>query len=366
MTRGKWNARAENETYMLQGFILSIDAMGGDHAPEIVIQGIEYFLTHSGKGRKARFLLHGDEVKLAPLLAKAPQTQARSEIRHTELAIDMDAKPSQALRRGKGSSMWNAIATVKQQEANVAVSAGNTGALMAMSKLQLRMKQGVQRPAIAASWPRPDDGMCVVLDVGANIECDAAQLTEFAVLGEAYYRAIYKKASPSVGLLNVGTEELKGNAVIKAAHERLSESQLGLNYVGYVEGNDISNGEADVIVTDGFTGNIALKTAEGTAKLIGKYFTEALQGSLWSKFTTMLNIMALRTLKRRIDPRRSNGGVFLGLNGIVVKSHGGTDKVGFANALEIAIGLAESDFLEQIGKTLSELHDEDDNIGFIT
>lgn len=349
---------------MLDGLILSIDAMGGDDAPDIVIAGIEYFLKHSGKGRRARFLLHGDQAVLEKLLVRYPQTRERAEICHTDFAIDMDTKPSHALRRGKGSSMWNTIASVKEGKALLAVSAGNTGALMAMSKLQLRMKAGVQRPAIAASWPRAN-GMCIVLDMGANIDCDAAQLTEFAVLGEAYYRAIYKKEKPSIGLLNVGTEELKGNAMIKAAHERLSESQLDLNYVGYVEGNDISVGDTDVIVTDGFTGNVALKTAEGTAKLIGQFFTEALQGSLWSKFTTLLNIMALRQLRKRIDPRRANGGVFLGLNGIVVKSHGGTDAIGFANALNIAIGLAESDFLGEIERTLTALHDEDDNIGFI-
>lgn len=349
---------------MLQGLIISIDAMGGDDAPAVVIEGIEHFLKTTGKSRKARFLLHGDEAQLAPLLAKSPLTRERSEVRHTELSIEMDAKPSQALRRGKGSSMWNAIQSVKSGEANIAVSAGNTGALMAMSKLILRMKQGVQRPAIAASWPNPN-GMSVVLDMGANIDSDAAQLTEFAVLGEAYYRALYHVKRPRVGLLNVGTEELKGNATIKAAHERLSESQLGLNYIGYVEGNDISMGGAEVIVTDGFTGNIALKTAEGTAKLIGQYFAEALQGSLWSKFTTLLNMMALRKLKKRIDPRNANGGVFLGLNGVVIKSHGGTDRVGYANAVNIAMGLAESDFLETIDATLEALHHEDDNIGFI-
>ena len=350
---------------MLDGLVLSIDAMGGDNAPDIVIKGIEYFLKHEGKNRRARFLLHGDEAKLNPLLAKAPATAARCEVRHTETAVEMDAKPSQALRKGKGTSMWNSVASVKAKEANFAVSAGNTGALMAMSKLQLRMKPGVQRPAIAASWPQMG-GWCVVLDVGANVDCDAAQLTEFAVLGEAFYRALHKKHKPSVGLLNVGTEELKGNAVIKSAHERLSESELGLNYIGYVEGNDISFGDVDVVVTDGFTGNIALKTAEGTAKLIGHFFQQALFGNLWSRFTTMLNSLALMKLKKRIDPRRANGGVFLGLNGIVVKSHGGTDHIGFANALGVAVGLAESTFLDEIDRTLEALHDEDDNIGFIT
>lgn len=349
---------------MQDGLMISIDAMGGDHAPDIVIHGLEYFLTHEGKGRRARFLLHGDQAKLKPLLAKCPRTRERAEIVHTEKTVSMDDKPSQALRRGKDSSMWNAIAAVKAHRADIAVSAGNTGALMAMSKLQLRMKRGVQRPALAATWPK-ENGVSVVLDVGANIDVDAAQLTEFAIMGEAYFKAMYKTPDPSIGLLNVGTEEQKGNAVIKAAHERLSESQLGLNYIGYVEGNDISMGDCDVIVTDGYTGNIALKTAEGTAKMIGTFFNEALQGNLWSKFTTALNSYALFKLKRRIDPRRVNGAVFLGLNGVVIKSHGGTDKVGFANAVNIAIGLAESDFLHAIDERLDALHDEDDNIGFI-
>ena len=349
---------------MRDELVLSIDAMGGDNAPDIVIAGIEYFLKHEGKNRQAQFILHGDKEALTTLLAKAPMTKECSEIYHSEKSIAMDEKPSQALRRGKGSSMWNAIAAIKSGEAAVAVSAGNTGALMAMSKLQLRMKQGVQRPAIAASWPQ-SDGWCVVLDVGANIDCDAAQLTEFAVLGEAFFRALHKTKTPAVGLLNVGTEELKGNAVIKAAHERLSESQLGLNYIGYVEGNDISFGDVDVVVTDGFTGNIALKTAEGTAKLIGHFFKDALAGNIWSKFTTLLNSYALRKLKKRIDPRSVNGGVFLGLNGVVVKSHGGTDAIGYANALGVAIDLAESSFLQEIDRTLQALHDEDDNLGFI-
>lgn len=350
---------------MLDGLILSIDAMGGDNAPKIVIEGIEHFLSHEGEGRRARFLLHGDAEALAPLLENAPRTRERSEVFHTDKEVEMDDKPSQALRKGKDSSMWNAVASVKGGKASIAVSAGNTGALMAMSKLQLRAKRGVQRPAIAASWPNLTGNMTVVLDVGANVECDAAQLTEFAVLGEAYYRAIYRKAEPSVGLLNVGTEEGKGNTIIKAAHERLAQSHVGLNYKGFVEGNDISLGTVDVVITDGFTGNIALKTAEGTAKLISTFFSEALNSNWWSKFTTGLNLMALRRLKKKMDPRRANGGVFLGLNGIVVKSHGGTDAIGFANALNIAMGLAESDFQDAIDARLDALHDEDDNMGFI-
>jgi len=303
---------------MLDGLIISVDAMGGDNAPDIVIKGIEYFLSHEGEGRRARFQLHGDAEALAPLLDAAPRTRERSEVFHTEKTVSMEGA-----------------------------------------------KRGVQRPAIAASWPNLSGDMTVVLDVGANVDCDAAQLSEFAILGEAYFRAIFGKENPVVGLLNVGTEEGKGNTVIKAAHERLSQSQLGLNYKGFVEGNDISAGTVDVVVTDGFTGNIALKTAEGTAKLISTFFSAALRDNWWSKFTTSLNLMAIRKLKKKMDPRRANGGVFLGLNGIVVKSHGGTDAIGYANALNIAMGLAESDFQDAIDARLDALHDEDDNIGFI-
>jgi glycerol-3-phosphate acyltransferase PlsX len=197
------------------------------------------------------------------------------------------------------------------------------------------------------------------------VECDAAQLSEFAVMGEAYYRALFHKKKPSVGLLNVGTEELKGNAIIKAAHERLSNSELGLNYIGYVEGDDISFGNVDVVVTDGFTGNIALKTAEGTAKLVREFLKKSLQATLWAKFTTFLNMAGFKQLKKRLDPNRVNGAVFLGLKGIIIKSHGGTDAIGFANAVGIGVELAESDFLNEVERTLDALHDEDDNIGFI-
>ena len=349
---------------MLTGLVISVDAMGGDAAPEIVINGIEYFLSHSGKGREASFLIHGDEAQIAPLLAKTPRTRERSEVRHTESMIAMDAKPSFAMRRGKGTSMWNAIESVKAGDAKVAISAGNTGALMAMSKLLLRMKEGVQRPAIAARWPH-QEGFGVLLDVGANLECDANQLREFAVLGEAYFRALYKKDKPSVGLLNVGTEDLKGNAVIQAAHDSLSCSELGLNYVGFVEGGDISMGDVDVIVTDGFTGNVALKTGEGTARLLGKFITAALQDNFWSKIASIFNLPALRRMKKRMDPRRGNGGVFLGLNGIVIKSHGGTDHIGYASALLVALEMADSPFLEEIESNLSALHDEDDYVGAV-
>ncbi|RKQ71422.1 phosphate:acyl-[acyl carrier protein] acyltransferase [Litorimonas taeanensis] len=349
---------------MLDGLVVSVDAMGGDDAPDVVIHGIEYFLKHEGKGRRARFLLHGDQPRIDALLKKAPLTRERSEVCHTELSVSMDEKPSQAMRKGKGSSLWNSILAVKEKRANIVLSAGNTGALMAMSIVILKRMPGIQRPALIATWPRVGSN-CVVLDVGANVEASASQLSEFAVLGDAFYRALYNVQSPTIGLLNVGVEEQKGNAQVKAAHERLTQSDIGLNYIGFVEGNDISLGEADVIVTDGFTGNITIKAAEGTAKFIEKILKEALAGSIWSKFTSALNAMALLKAKKRMDPRKVNGGVLLGVNGAVIKSHGGTDKVGYANALNIAIGLAESNFLEEIEREVEALHDEDDNIGFV-
>ncbi len=349
---------------MSKPFIMSVDAMGGDNAPDIVINGLEYYLKTQGAEHDVRFLIHGDEQAISNLLDKAPLTKARSDVLHTDKEISMDAKPSHAVRRGKDSSMWNAVEAVKEGKAAVALSAGNTGALMGISLVQLRTMIGVQRPAIAAIWPQPE-GMCVMLDMGANVDCNASHLTEFAVMGEAYYRALYHKDKPSIGLLNVGTEELKGNATINMAHERLQNSKLGLNYRGYVEGNDISFGDVDVIVTDGFTGNIALKTAEGTAKLVGHYLKASVQESLWSKFTSMLNYVGFKRLKKRLDPRRANGGVFLGLNGVVIKSHGGTDAIGFANAVSIGVELAEFDFLNEVEGALNALHDEDEDIGFV-
>lgn len=341
---------------MLDGVIISVDVMGGDDAPDIVIAGCERFLKTDGQSRAAQFLLHGDEAAIQALLKKAPLTAARSEITHTDKSVAMDAKPGQALRRGKGSSMWNAIASVKAGEARVAISAGNTGALMAMAKLQLRMKDGVQRPAIAGVWPRAG-GQCIVLDIGANIDCDETQLTEFAVLGEAYYRALYKKTAPSVGLLNVGTEDEKGTATLKSAHKRFSDLDFGLNYAGYVEGNDISAGTVDVIVTDGFTGNIALKTAEGTGRFIGDLVKTALDDNILGKIAKVINAVAFKRLKAQIDPRNFNGGAFLGLNGVVVKSHGGTDAIGYANAINVAMSLAESEFNAEIENILARLHD---------
>jgi len=331
---------------MTSSLVLSVDAMGGDHAPESVIDGAAQFLK--GRRRPVAFLLHGDEARIAPLLDRHAALKAVSEIRHSATEVNMSAKPSEAVRRSRGSSMWNAVHAVKDGEAAVAVSAGNTGALMAISKVILRMKPGVHRPAIAASW--------TVLDVGANVEITPSQILEFAVLGEAFHRAVHNVARPTVGILNVGQEELKGSQIIREADALMRKAGLDMDYQGFVEGDDISAGTTNVVVTDGFTGNVALKTAEGTARLVGGWLREALTGSITGKLAAaILQLGALDVLRAKMDPGNVNGGVFLGLNGVVVKSHGGTDAAGFATALRIALELADSRFLTEIEKNLATL-----------
>lgn len=338
---------------MASPLVLSVDAMGGDFAPESVIDGAAIFFQ--GRRRQVRLLLHGDEARIAPLLERHPELAGLCEIRHTDKTVSMEAKPSEAVRRSRGSSMWNAVHAIKDGEAHVAISAGNTGALMAISKVILRMKPGVHRPAIAASWPVPQ-GFCTVLDVGANVDCDPEQLVEFAVLGESFHRAVHRVERPSVGLLNVGQEELKGDQVVRDADSLLREAELDMDYRGFVEGNDISTGTTDVVVTDGFTGNVALKTAEGTARLVGGWVREALTTSLLGKTAGfLLSLGALKQLRARMDPNNVNGGVFLGLNGVVVKSHGGTQGPGFSTALRIALEMADSRFLTEIEKNLARL-----------
>jgi glycerol-3-phosphate acyltransferase PlsX len=332
---------------------ISVDAMGGDNAPQAEVEGAAAMLKR-WPDRRVKILLHGDEKKLAPLLDQHPEAKAVCEVRHTPTAVHMTDKPSEAVRRSRGSSMWNAILSVKEGEADVIVSSGNTGALMALSKVILRMKKGVHRPAISANWPTVR-GHTVVLDVGANVQCSAAQLVEFAIMGEAYHRAINASTNPSVALLNVGQEELKGNDVVREADGLIKKAGLDLNYAGFIEGDHISAGEADVVVTDGFTGNIALKTAEGTVRLVAGWMREAMTSTLTAKLGAgLLKVSGLEQLRKRLDPRSINGGVLLGLNGVVVKSHGGTDEQGFASALGLGYDMALSSFLDEIGANLEK------------
>ncbi|HEY2178618.1 MAG TPA: phosphate acyltransferase PlsX [Caulobacteraceae bacterium] len=337
---------------MADPLVISIDAMGGDQGPAVVIPGV-------AKSRKlitgdVRFLLHGEGQILAEAVSRAPGLAAISEIRPAAGVIAMDAKPAHAMRRGKDSSMWNAIDSVRSGEAAAAVSAGNTGALMAISRLILRMTGNLDRPALVANWPTLR-GITSVLDVGANIICDAERLTEFAVMGSAYHRAVHRSDRPSVGLLNVGTEHDKGHEEVKGADRLLSQGQFDFDYLGFVEGDDIAKGAADVIVTDGFTGNIALKTAEGLARFFRAQLRQTFTASLSGKAGAFLARRALTDMAARLDPGSINGGPFLGLNGIVVKSHGGADAGGFATAIRLAAELGAGNFAEEIGRNLARM-----------
>jgi len=300
------------------------------------------------------FLLHGDEAELAPLLERFPSLKHRVSLRHAPGRVTMDDKPSQIMRRGQNTSMWRAIASVKSREAEVAVSAGNTGALMAMSVLQLRTIPGISRPAIASIWPTMR-GHTIVLDVGANVTATAEQLVDFAVMGEAFAHAVLHLDRPIIGLLNVGSEDMKGHEAVRAAAQILRDSSLPIAFHGFVEGNHITEGVVDVVVTDGFTGNVALKTAEGAARLVIQYLRQALTRSPVSKLGAWLAKGALNALRRALDMRASSGGIFLGLNGIVVKAHGGTDAIGFAGALDVAIDMARADINARIAADRSRI-----------
>jgi glycerol-3-phosphate acyltransferase PlsX len=332
---------------------IALDAMGGDHGPSVVVPAAALALV---RRPDLRFILVGDETRIAPELAAHPTLKGKCDIVHTDVAIAMDAKPSQALRRGRWkSSMWLAIEAVRDGHADAVVSAGNTGALMAMSKFCLKTIQGVDRPAIAAIWPTVD-AECIVLDVGANVGADSRQLVEFTLMGAAMARALFGMEKPSVGLLNIGVEEVKGVEEIRKAAAVLKEAPLPIHYHGFIEGDDIGRGVVDVVVTDGFTGNIALKTAEGTAKQIGEYLRAAMGRSLLARLGAILAQGAFRALREKMDPRQLNGGIFLGLNGIVVKSHGGTDATGFASAVDLAYEMASSGVVNRLGSDVSHFH----------
>ncbi len=333
---------------------ISIDAMGGDAGPEMVLSGAAIALQ---RRPELRYVLFGDEARLAPLLETRPQLAAASRVVHAEVTVRMDDKPSQALRAGRWkSSMWKAIEAVKTGDASVCVSAGNTGALMAMSKFCLRTMAGIERPAIAAMWPTLT-GESIVLDVGATIGADAQQLVDFAVMGSAMARAVFGVERPKVGLLNVGVEEVKGIEEVKMAGRLLKDADLPeLQYTGFVEGDDIGRGVVDVVVTEGFAGNIALKTAEGTAKQFGQYLRQGMGRSWIVKLGFLLAKPAFDRLKEKMDPRKVNGGVFLGLNGVVIKSHGGTDAEGFASAIDLAWDMAQADLSTRIVEGLAHYH----------
>ena len=327
--------------------VLSVDAMGGDNGPAAVVAGLSKFMK---KETGARAILHGPRSELAPLLARSG-LQERVTIHDAADVVRMSDKPTHVLRHGKTTSMWSAIEAVRDQKATVAVSCGNTGALMAMSMLRLRKAEGVNRPAIACLWPsRNPAGFNVMLDAGADIRADQDDLLTYALMGASYARNGLEIAHPRVGLLNVGTEEHKGRAELKVAHELIARAAVigDFEYVGFVEGGDLPSDKVDVIVTDGFTGNVALKTGEGTATLISEFMRSALLSNPLAILGALLARGSLRRLRKRIDPRRVNGGVFLGLNHTVIKSHGSADETGVAAALHLAYRLATIGFSHKL------------------
>jgi phosphate acyltransferase len=331
---------------------IGLDAMGGDAAPGIVVAGAALALE---RDPDLRLLLIGDAPRLELLLASRERLRSRSEVRHTPDSVAGDAKPSLALRQGRNSSMRLAVNAVKEGEAAAAVSAGNTGALMAMAKFVLKTLPGIDRPAIASVMPgrqRP----VVILDLGANVDCGAEHLFQFAVMGEVYARVMLGVAKPRVGLLNVGTEELKGDDTVRGAAAMLRDSKLPIDFHGFVEGTDVTEGVVDVVVTDGFTGNVALKLAEGTAAMFTSALREAFRGGgVRAKLGYVMAKPAFAALREKFDARRYNGAMFLGLNGVVVKSHGGTDAVGFASAIAVAANLVRKGTNQRIIDEMAEL-----------
>jgi phosphate acyltransferase len=325
---------------------IALDAMGGDHGAAVVVPGAELSLI---RHPNIEFLLFGDRAVVEPLLDARPQLKAASRLVHTDVAVQMHDKPSQALRKGRRkSSMWLAVDAVKRGEADAAVSAGNTGALMATAKIDLRTMAGIDRPAIAAIWPTLR-GESIVLDLGASIGADAGHLVDLAAMGSAMAGVLFGLARPTVGLLNIGVEEVKGLEEVREAGQMLRAGQWPhFEYCGFVEGDDIGKGTVDVVVTEGFSGNIALKAAEGTARQLGQYLRREIDRTWIRRLGYLLARGAFRELSKKMDPRKSNGGVFLGLNGIVIKSHGGTDAVGFACAIDIGYDMVRHDLLAKI------------------
>lgn len=336
---------------------VSVDAMGGDQGPQAVVGGCALSIA---KNPELQILLHGDTAVLEPLVARHPVLRGRVTLSHSPDTVKMDDKPAQVMRHGRQTSMWNALGAQREGAAQATVSCGNTGALMAVSMLQLRKLPGVHRPAIACLWPsRGATGFNTMLDVGADVRADEESLLQYAMMGAAYFRNAFDVARPRVGLLNVGTEDHKGRAEIKEAATLIAQAaEIGqFDFVGFVEGSDIPSERVDVIVTDGFTGNVALKTGEGTARLISDMLRKELTATPWSKLAALLALGPMRRAKKRIDPSRVNGGVFLGLNGTVVKSHGSADAMGVSSAIKLAFTLARSGFQDRMAHRLTAVMD---------
>ncbi len=327
---------------------IAVDAMGGDGSPKKVIDGIIY--NHKSN-QENYFKIFGDKNQISKLINNKID-KGFYEIIHTENAVKSTDSPLEAAKKGKDTSMWLSIESVKKKESDIVISAGNTGALLVISKLNLKMIENIDKPALSALWPNKK-GMSVVLDLGANIECSSKNLVDFSIMGSALYKSLYPKENPNVALLNIGSEELKGNETIKETFQKLNEKKSkNLNFSGYIEGNQLMDGDVNVIVSDGFTGNVALKTAEGTANFITNELKQALNGNLLGKISSLLNITNLRKFKKRLDPRLYNGAIFIGLDTPVVKSHGGTDYIGFSNSLDVCNKIIKGNLIDKINENI--------------
>ena len=323
---------------------IAVDAMGGDRSPKKIIDGI----IHNHKSSQENFFkIFGDETEIKKNLGNKIDKNFY-EIFNTSNVVKSTDSPLEAAKRGKDTSMWLAIESVKNKESDIVISAGNTGALLVIAKLNLKMIENIDKPALSALWPNKK-GMSVVLDLGANIECSSKNLVDFSIMGASLYKSLYPSEQPNVALLNIGSEELKGNEIIKETFQTLNEKKNdNFNFSGYIEGNQLMNGEVNVIVSDGFTGNVALKTAEGTANFITEELKKALGGSIMGKISSLLNITNLKKFKKRLDPRLYNGAIFIGLDTPVVKSHGGTDYIGFSNSIDVCNKIVKGNLIDKI------------------
>ena len=328
---------------------IAVDAMGGDGSPKKVIDGI---IHHYKDNKDVYYKIFGDENKILPLI-KDKILENSYKIFHTDSLVKSTDSPLEAAKRGKNTSMWKSIESVKSKESDIVISAGNTGALLVISKLNIKMIENIDKPALSALWPNKK-GMNVVLDLGANIECSSKNLIDFSIMGSSLYKALFPNDNSKVALLNIGSEEIKGNEIIKETFQILNDNNnLDFEFKGYIEGNHLMDGEVNVIVTDGFTGNVALKTAEGTANFITQELKKALTSGLIGKISSLLNIKNLKNFRKRLDPRLYNGAIFIGLDSPVVKSHGGTDYLGFSNSLDVCKRIIKGDLINKIKNNIT-------------
>ena len=334
---------------MINPIKIAVDAMGGENSPEKIIKGIE---IHSLNSKNTFYNIYGDTKLVKPLIYKSKLLNKNYKLYHTENIVEDDDSPLSAAKKGKDTSMWLAIKSLKENNSDAIVSAGNTGALFVIAKLNLKMIENIDKPALSALWPNRN-GMNIVLDLGANIECSEKNLVDFSLMGSALHKSLFPYEQPKVALLNIGSEEIKGNNIIKNTYQKLNQTNNSLfDFSGYIEGNHIMDGDVNVIVTDGFTGNIALKTAEGTANFITSELKQALNSSLIGKLSSFMNIKNLKKFKNKLDPRLYNGAILLGLDKPVIKSHGSTDSIGFANSLKVCEKTIRGKLIDRIKQNI--------------